>query len=76
MVTNLHELSLSADQLARSEGWNKMLRDMSDVTDHRVDRAFNRLYLALGLAFILAVLYRVISLRLQRRMMDINRKKP
>jgi hypothetical protein len=76
VVTNLHELSLNADQLAQSEGWNKMLRDMTDATDRRVDRAFSRLCLALGLAFILAILYRIISLRLQRRMMDTNREKP
>jgi hypothetical protein len=76
VVTNLHELSQSADQLSQSEGWNKMLRDMTDATDRRVDRAFSRICLALGLAFILAVLYRVISLRLQRRMMDTDRGKP
>ncbi len=75
VVTNLHELSLNADRVSQSPGWNKMLRDMTDVTDRRIDRAFNRVCLALVLAFILAVLYRIISLRLQRRMTDTNREK-
>ncbi len=68
VVTNLYQLSLGADQLTRSEGWNKMLKDMTDATDRRVDRAFSRLCLALVFAFILAIIYRVISLRLARRM--------
>lgn len=75
-VTNLGQLSLNADQLARSEGWNKMLRDMTDATDRRVDRAYHRLCLALVLAFVLAVIYRVISLRLQRRMAPPPDTKP
>ncbi|HTQ51633.1 MAG TPA: hypothetical protein VMJ12_13045 [Candidatus Acidoferrales bacterium] len=68
VVTNLHQLSVNADQLTRSEGWNKMLRDMTDATDRRVDRAFTRVCLALVLAFLLAVIYRFISLRLQAKM--------
>jgi hypothetical protein len=68
VVTNVNQLSLSAEQLARSEGWQKVLRDMTDATDRRVDRFFNRLCLALGLAFLLAIAYRVVSLKLTRRM--------
>lgn len=66
-VTNVHQLSLSADQLSRSAGWKRALQDMTDVTDRRIDRAFSRLCLLLGLAFALAVAYRFISLQLQRR---------
>lgn len=68
VVTNVQQLSVSADQLVRSEGWQKALRDMTDATDRRVDRVFGRLCLALGLAFLLAIAYRVVSLRLTRRM--------
>jgi hypothetical protein len=68
VVTNLNQLSLSADQFTRSGGWQKMMKDMTEATDRRMDRAFSRLYLALGLAFLLAVAYRLISLRLARRM--------
>ena len=75
VVTNLQQLSLNADQLTRSEGWNKMLRDMTDATDRRVDRAFSRICLALGLAFILAVIYRIISLWLQQRMTRTTKEK-
>ena len=66
-VTNVYQLSLSADQLTRSEGWKRALKDMTDATDRRVDRAFSRLCLLLGLAFILAIAYRLISLKLERR---------
>src|SRR5262249_22235667 len=48
VVTNVHQLSLGADQLTRSEGWKKALQDMTDVTDRRVDRVFSRLCVALG----------------------------
>jgi len=64
VVTSAQQLSRDADQLARSEGWNKMLRDMTDATDRRVDRIFHRVYLVLGLAFVLAVIYRILVLRL------------
>jgi hypothetical protein len=74
VVTNVHQLSLSADQLTQSSGWKKLLLDMTDITDRRVDRVFTRLCLALGLAFVLAVVYRVISLKLQRRMSHADQK--
>lgn len=66
-ITNLHELSVSADQLTRSEGWKSGLRDITDATDRRTDRIFTRLCLLLGLGFVLAVIYRVISVLLTRR---------
>jgi hypothetical protein len=75
VVTNLQQLSLNADQLTRSEGWNKMVRDMTEATDRRVDRVFSRICLALGLAFILAVLYRFISLHLRQRITRTNQEK-
>jgi hypothetical protein len=66
-VTNVYQLSLSADQLTRSEGWKKALQDMTDATDRRVDRVFSRLCMLLGLAFVLAIAYRLVSLKLERR---------
>jgi hypothetical protein len=51
------------------------LRDISDVTDRRVDRAFSRICLLLGIAFVLAIAYRVISLQLSRRMEPPERQK-
>ena len=68
VITNMQQLSLTADQIIRSEGWRSGLRDVTDATDRRVDRAFTRIYLALGLAFVLAIAYRVISIQLTRRM--------
>jgi hypothetical protein len=68
VITNFQQLSLTADQLIRSESWRQGLRDITNATDRRVDRAFTRICLALGLAFLLAVAYRVISLQLSRRM--------
>jgi len=76
VVTNLHQFSLGADQFTRSEGWKKVLQDMTDATDRRVDRAFSRLCWALGFAFILAVAYRVISLRIERRTARTVEEKP
>jgi hypothetical protein len=75
VVTNVQQLSLSIDQLARSEGWRRSLNDMTDATDRRMDGALVRICIALGLAFLLAVLYRVISLRLKRRMMRAVQEK-
>jgi hypothetical protein len=66
VVTNMHSLTVDADQITRSEGWNKAMKDITDATDRRVDRAFSRLCLLLGLGFILAIVYRVISLKLAR----------
>lgn len=66
-VTNLQQLSLSADQLARSEGWKNGLHDITDATDRRTDRIFARLCLLLAVAFVLAIAYRIISLQLARR---------
>ncbi|MGC3961631.1 MAG: hypothetical protein QM813_28015 [Verrucomicrobiota bacterium] len=76
VVTNLHQLSLGADKLTRSEGWQKGLQDMTDLTDRRVDRIFVRLCVVLGLAFVLAVAYRFISLKLAHRMTATRQEKP
>jgi hypothetical protein len=67
VVTKLQQLVLGIDQLARSEGWRRSLDDMAELTDRRLDGALVRICLALGAAFLLAVLYRVVSLRLQRQ---------
>jgi hypothetical protein len=76
LVTNINQLSLSADGLTRSEGWQNCLRDISNLTDRRADLVFIRLCLLLGLAFALAVAYRFISLQLTRRMTPPERDKP
>jgi hypothetical protein len=76
LVTNINQLSLSADGLTRSEGWQNCLRDISNLTDRRADLVFVRLCLLLGLAFALAVAYRFISLQLTRRMAPPEREKP
>jgi hypothetical protein len=64
----LLQLSVSADQLTRSEGWRNGLRDVTNATDRRADRVFTELWLAIGLTFVLAVAYRIISIQLGRRM--------
>jgi hypothetical protein len=76
LVTNINQLSLSANGLTRSEGWQNCLRDISNLTDRRADLVFVRLCLLLGLAFALAVAYRFISLKLTRRMAPAERDKP
>jgi len=76
VVTNVHQLSLSADQLTRSESWKKGLQDMTNAADRRVDRVFSRLCLLLVLAFILAIAYRLISLQLERRLARTFQSKP
>jgi hypothetical protein len=75
VITNFQQLSLSADQLTRSEGWRNGLRDISEITDRRMDRAFAKVCLAFGIAFLLAIAYRVISLQLSRRMPPQLREK-
>ena len=74
-VTNLQQLSLAADQLVHSEGWRSGLRDFSSVADARAQRVFTLLCLVLGLAFLLAVAYRVIAFQLNRRMRPPGREK-
>jgi hypothetical protein len=66
VVVNAQKLTAHADAITQSEGWKKAMQDMTDAADRRVDRIFVRLCLLLGLAFVLAVTYRVISLRLAR----------
>jgi hypothetical protein len=68
VITNAQKLTESADRLTRSEGWSKGMQDIADIADHRVDRIILRIALLLGLAFLLAVGYRVISLTLVRRL--------
>jgi hypothetical protein len=75
-VTNLQQLTLNADQLTRSEGWKRTVQTLTDSADRRVDHAIFCLCLVLGLAFILAVAYRFISLKLERRMTSIKQEKP
>jgi hypothetical protein len=75
VVMNVQQLSSSADQFTRSEGWQRFLKDMTDATDRRLDSAFVRVCLALGLAFILAVVYRVISVQLKRRMTHASQER-
>jgi hypothetical protein len=76
LVTNINQLSLSADQLARSQGWQNVLRDIGNLTDRRADIVFVRLCLLLALAFVLAIAYRFISLQLTRRMALREKDKP
>jgi hypothetical protein len=68
VVTNLEQLSLDADQLAQSKGWQHAVKDLTDATDRRVDRAFSRLCVLLGIAFVLAIIYRIISIKLTKRL--------
>jgi len=72
VVTNLQQLTLNADQLSRSDGWKRTMQSV----DRRVDHAIFGLCLVLGLAFILAVAYRFISLKLERRMTSTKQEKP
>ena len=75
VVTNVYQLSSNVDQITRSAGWKRGLQDMTDATDRRVDRVFTRLCEAIGLAFILAVVYRYISLKMSRKLARADREK-
>jgi hypothetical protein len=75
VLTNAQRLSLSAEQITRSAGWNKGVQDVRDLADTRLDHALHNICLALAFGFALAVAYRVISLTLARRMAVVNREK-
>jgi hypothetical protein len=75
-ITNAHQLALGADQMTRSPVWAQMMQDVSAATDRRLDRALRNICLALAFAFVLAVAYRVISLKLGRKMSSREREKP
>jgi hypothetical protein len=66
VITNVQGLTLRADDVAKSEGWQKGIRDVSELTDRRVDRVFTRLCMAIGLAFVLAIIYRAVVVKLIR----------
>ena len=70
-VTNLQQLTFNADRLTRSDGWKQAMQS----ADRRVDHAIVGLCLVVGLVFILAVAYRFISLKLERRMTSIKQEK-
>jgi len=75
-VTNLNQLSLNANQFGRSEAWTKGLKDLSDAADRRVNRIFIRLCLLVILAFVLGVIYRVITIRLMVRAQSHSSRTP
>lgn len=66
VITNVQDLTLRADGVAKSEGWRKGMQDVGELTDRRVDRVFSRLCMAIGLAFVLAVIYRVVVVKIIR----------
>jgi hypothetical protein len=75
VITNAQQLSLAADQITRGPGWNKGVQDFKDAADQRLDHALRNLCLLLGVAFLLAVIYKFVSLILTRRMMPSSRDK-
>jgi len=76
VLTNLQQLTMNADQLTRSEGWNRTVQSLTDSADHRVDHIIFRLGELLLLGFTLAVAYRFISLQLKRRFSPTPLEKP
>lgn len=76
VLTNLQQLTVNADQLTRSEGWNHTVQSLTESADQRVDHLILRLGEVLLLAFLLAVAYRFISLQLQRRYAPKSLEKP
>jgi hypothetical protein len=66
VITNVQGLTLRADEVPRTEGWKKGMQDVSELTDRRVDRVFSRLCMAIGLAFVLAIVYRAIVVKMIR----------
>jgi len=76
LVTNVHGILIGADQFTRSEGWNKALRDTSDLADQRLDRLFHNLWLTLGIGFFGTILHRLISNQIGRRPTPSPSSKP
>lgn len=66
VVSGVNQLALHTDGLVRSPGWHQGLAQLSSLTDDRIDRLFAHLYAAIGLVFVLAVAYRLISSRVIR----------
>jgi hypothetical protein len=67
IIVGLNELTRSADLLTRSEGWRQGLLDISKFTDCRIDRISRNVYLAIGLIFLVTVIYRILSILIVRR---------
>jgi hypothetical protein len=74
-ITNAQQLALGADQLTSSPAWARLMQDVSSAADRRLDRALRNICLALVFAFVLAILYRVISLKLAQRTSLAEREK-
>ncbi len=78
-VERMNELLKSSNELLVSSEWGARIEQVNDSADGRmavaseqgqlvVREIFRRVYLALGLTFVLLVLYRLISYRLARRL--------
>jgi hypothetical protein len=71
VITNAHQLSMSADQITGGAGWNRGIRQVTAAADSRLDLALRNICVALAFAFFLAVAYRAVSLKLAARQMKI-----
>ena len=68
VVAGLNQLANNTDKLARSDGWRHGLEDVSDAADRRVRVVFTNVYIVMGVAFALMLLYRAVSLPVLHRL--------
>jgi hypothetical protein len=75
----------SSDELLASPNWQRRIRELGDSADGRIavaarqsrivtDRMFLQLYVALGLLFVLLILYRLLGYVLARRLRVVPQK--
>jgi hypothetical protein len=67
VVAGMNQLTRNGGAVLESPGWRLGLVQLSTVADRRVDRVFMHVYATIGLIFVLALAYRVISARLRSR---------
>jgi hypothetical protein len=72
VVTGMNQLAHNGGAVLESPGWRLGLAQISAVADRRVDRVFMHVYLTIGLIFLLAVAYRVLTAHLRSRSAEAN----
>ncbi len=72
VVTGMNQLAVNGGSVLESPGWRAGLAQLTTVADRRVDRVFFHVYVTIGLIFVLAVAYRILTTHLRSRSPDAN----
>ena len=72
VVDGMNRLAVHGGSVMESPGWRAGLVQLSTIADRRVDRVFLHVYVTIGLIFVLAVAYRILTAHLRSHTPDAN----